>query len=59
MAERHPLLLAKLVEHPGVGLLLVRSPERGAMAMGREGSATSTRTASKVSTRRRFSASTP
>jgi uncharacterized membrane protein YvlD (DUF360 family) len=37
LAERHPLLLAKLVEHPGVGLLLVRSSEFGAMAMGREG----------------------
>jgi hypothetical protein len=37
LGERHPLLLAKLVEHPGVGLVLVRSTEFGAMAMGREG----------------------
>jgi hypothetical protein len=35
--ERHPLLLAKLVEHPGVALALVRSSEHGAMAMGRNG----------------------
>ena len=35
--DRHPLLLAKLAEHPGVGLLMVRSAEFGAMAMSRDG----------------------
>jgi uncharacterized membrane protein YvlD (DUF360 family) len=35
--ERHPLLLAKLAEHPGVALMLVRSAEFGAMAIGRDG----------------------
>ena len=33
----HPGLLAQLAEHPGVGLLMVRSSEFGAMAMGRDG----------------------
>ena len=32
-----PGLLATLAEHPGVGLLMVRSAEFGAMAMGRDG----------------------
>jgi uncharacterized membrane protein YvlD (DUF360 family) len=35
--ERHPQLLAKLAVHPGVGLLMVRSAEFGAMAIGRDG----------------------
>jgi hypothetical protein len=35
--ERHPQLLAKLAEHPGIALMLVRSAERGAMAIGRDG----------------------
>ena len=37
LAERHPGLIARLVEHPGVGLLMVRSTEWGAMAMNSEG----------------------
>jgi uncharacterized membrane protein YvlD (DUF360 family) len=35
--DHHPQLLAKLVEHPGIALVLVRSSERGAMALGRDG----------------------
>src|SRR6186997_3344488 len=35
--ERHPLLLARLAEHPGIALMLVRSAEFGAMAIGRDG----------------------
>jgi uncharacterized membrane protein YvlD (DUF360 family) len=37
LAERHPGMVARLVEHPGVGLLLVRSAEFGAMAINSEG----------------------
>ncbi len=37
LAERHPLLIARLVQHPGVAIVLVRSAEHGAMAMGRDG----------------------
>ena len=37
MAERNPGLMARLVEHPGVGLALVRSSEFGAMAMSSQG----------------------
>ena len=35
--ELHPLLLATLVQHPGVGLLMVRSSERGAVVFGANG----------------------
>ncbi len=35
--DRNPLLLAKLAEHPGIALMLVRSAEHGAMAVGRDG----------------------
>ena len=35
--EKHPLMLAKLAEHPGIALMLVRSSEHGAMAIGRDG----------------------
>jgi uncharacterized membrane protein YvlD (DUF360 family) len=34
---RHPELLAKLAVHPGIALMLVRSSEYGAMAIGRDG----------------------
>ena len=37
LAERNPGLMASLVEHPGVGLALVRSSEFGAMAMNSQG----------------------
>jgi uncharacterized membrane protein YvlD (DUF360 family) len=35
--ERHPGLVAGLVLHPGIGFVLVRSSERGALAIGRQG----------------------
>jgi len=35
--ELHPDLLAALVAHPGVGLIMVRSSEHGAMAVGHDG----------------------
>jgi uncharacterized membrane protein YvlD (DUF360 family) len=35
--EKHPQLLAKLAVHPGIALMLVRSSEFGAMAIGRDG----------------------
>src|SRR4029077_17880095 len=34
----HPGMLAKLAAHPGVGLLMVRSEEHGAMIFGPNGS---------------------
>jgi uncharacterized membrane protein YvlD (DUF360 family) len=34
---RHPRLLSRLVEHPGVGFVLVRSAEHGPLAIGRDG----------------------
>ncbi len=37
LAERNPGLMASLVEHPGVGLALVRSSEFGAMAINSQG----------------------
>lgn len=37
MEERDPGLLTALVDHPGVGLMLVRSSRDGAMAIGRDG----------------------
>jgi uncharacterized membrane protein YvlD (DUF360 family) len=37
IAERHPGLMARLVEHPGIGLALVRSSEFGAMAINGQG----------------------
>jgi len=37
LAERHPGLVTRLVQHPGVGLLLVRSSELGAMAINSQG----------------------
>jgi uncharacterized membrane protein YvlD (DUF360 family) len=37
MEELHPDLLATLVQHPGVGLMMVRSSEHGAMAINRAG----------------------
>jgi uncharacterized membrane protein YvlD (DUF360 family) len=37
MEELHPDLLATLAAHPGVGLIMVRSGQHGAMAVGRDG----------------------
>jgi hypothetical protein len=37
MEERYPRVLATLREHPGVGFLLVRSEEHGAVVMGAGG----------------------
>jgi uncharacterized membrane protein YvlD (DUF360 family) len=37
MEGLHPALLSTLVEHPGVGLVMVRSSEHGAMAISRDG----------------------
>ncbi|HLA16024.1 MAG TPA: phage holin family protein [Candidatus Limnocylindrales bacterium] len=37
MEELHPGLLTALVDHPGVGLIMIRSSQHGAMAIGREG----------------------
>jgi uncharacterized membrane protein YvlD (DUF360 family) len=37
LEELHPSLLGSLVEHPGVGLIMVRSSQHGAMAIGKEG----------------------
>ena len=37
LRETHPELLARLAEHPGIALMLVRSSEFGALAMGRDG----------------------
>jgi len=37
MEGLHPELLASLVAHPGVGLIMVRSSQHGAMAIGRNG----------------------
>ncbi|MFN8622296.1 MAG: phage holin family protein [Chloroflexota bacterium] len=37
MAELHPGLVAGLVLHPGIGFVLVRSEEHGALAIGRQG----------------------
>jgi uncharacterized membrane protein YvlD (DUF360 family) len=34
LAELHPELLATLCEHPGIGFVLVRSQEHGAVALG-------------------------
>lgn len=35
--DRHPGLIAGLVLHPGIGFVLVRSADRGALAIGRQG----------------------
>jgi uncharacterized membrane protein YvlD (DUF360 family) len=35
--SRHPALLRTLVEHPGVGFVLVRSEEHGPVVLGRDG----------------------
>jgi len=35
--ELHPGLVVKLVEHPGIGFVLVRSQTRGALAIGADG----------------------
>jgi hypothetical protein len=37
MEELNPGLLTALVDHPGVGLVLVRSSQHGAMAIGQDG----------------------
>lgn len=37
LADRHPGLVDALANHPGIGLVLVRSEERGAIAVGRRG----------------------
>jgi len=37
LADLHPGLVAGLVLHPGIGFVLVRSTERGAVAIGRNG----------------------
>ncbi len=37
VTERHPDLVSGLVLHPGIGFVLVRSAERGALAIGRDG----------------------
>ncbi len=37
LADLHPGLVAGLVLHPGIGFVLVRSTERGAIAIGRNG----------------------
>ncbi|WP_189763930.1 phage holin family protein [Streptomyces xanthochromogenes] len=37
--RRHPALLTTLANHPGIGFLLVRSEEHGAVLLGRAGSA--------------------
>ena len=37
MEQLNPGLLSALVEHPGVGLIMVRSAEHGAMAVDRNG----------------------
>ena len=37
IADRHPRLLPALREHPHIGFLLVRSSERGAVALGARG----------------------
>jgi hypothetical protein len=34
---RHPHLLRRLIEHPGVGFVLVRSADHGPLAIGRDG----------------------
>ncbi|MFC3262892.1 phage holin family protein [Streptomyces xanthochromogenes] len=38
MDRRHPALLTTLANHPGIGFLLVRSEEHGAVLLGRAGS---------------------
>ncbi len=35
--ERYPFLIHRLVAHDGIGFVLVRSAERGALAIGRDG----------------------
>ena len=58
--ERHPGLLTALREHPHIGWLLVRSSEHGALVLGRERHAlTSRMTASRARTRSRPSRRTP
>ena len=37
MEEQNPGLLTALVEHPGVGLMMVRSSQHGAMALDKDG----------------------
>lgn len=37
ITERHPGLVSGLVLHPGIGFVLVRSADRGALAIGRQG----------------------
>jgi hypothetical protein len=37
MRELHPRLLSALLEHPGVGFVLVRSQDDGAVVLGAEG----------------------
>jgi uncharacterized membrane protein YvlD (DUF360 family) len=37
LRERHPGLIAQLAQHPGVGLLMVRTASEGAIAIGRDG----------------------
>jgi hypothetical protein len=37
ITDRYPELIPALVEHPGIGFLLVRSEEHGAVVLGRDG----------------------
>jgi len=37
LEDKHPGLVAKLAEHPGVSILMVRSAHRGAVAIGHNG----------------------
>ena len=37
LAERYPDLIPALLEHPGIGFVLVRSAERGAVVLGARG----------------------
>jgi len=37
LAERYPDLIGALLEHPGIGFVLVRSAERGAVVLGARG----------------------
>jgi uncharacterized membrane protein YvlD (DUF360 family) len=37
IADRYPELIPTLVDHPGIGFVLVRTADRGSVVMGREG----------------------
>ena len=58
--ERYPRLLAALRDHPGIGFVLVRSEQHGAVVLGAAGVALPRRaTGSRARTRWRRSARTP